>query len=117
MKRTTENDIKLLFGRNLKRIRMSHRISKLVLAGAVDMTHNFINDIESGKKWVSATTVAKLAVVLNVEPYQFFIPETPINEIEKSFVANYIDNFSNGIQLMLTELKNRYIYGVKEEKK
>jgi transcriptional regulator with XRE-family HTH domain len=38
------------------------------LAAEADLTHNFINDIENGKKWVSAETIGKLAIALKVEP-------------------------------------------------
>jgi transcriptional regulator with XRE-family HTH domain len=50
-------------------------LSQLALANQVDMAHNFINDLEHGKKWGSPDTLAKLCDALGIEPYELFLPE------------------------------------------
>jgi transcriptional regulator with XRE-family HTH domain len=103
------NQIRLLFGKNLKRLRALRKISQLTLASQAGLTHNFINDIENGKKWVSSNTIGKLSTALDVEPYQFFIPETRRDEPANNFLAVYFDEFSDSLQEMVSELKSRYI--------
>jgi transcriptional regulator with XRE-family HTH domain len=58
------------------------RLSQLSLANKLGMTHNFLNEIEHGRKWVSPETIQKLCSALEVQPYQFFIPDET-NVIEK----------------------------------
>ncbi|MDR3341690.1 MAG: helix-turn-helix domain-containing protein [Treponema sp.] len=103
------NNIRKLFGKNLERIRVLRNISQLTLASQAGLTHPFINDIESCKKWVSPGTLAKLALVLNVEPYQFFLPDSPANEPVDGFFSVYLDDFSDSLQKMVGELKSRYL--------
>ncbi len=71
----TEKDVKELFGYNLKRIRKDKKFSQMDLANRLDMHFTFISDIENGKKWVSPETIAKIATLLNVEPFQFLRPK------------------------------------------
>jgi transcriptional regulator with XRE-family HTH domain len=66
-------DARRLLSKNLKRLRGIAKLSQVNLAVEANLTHNFINDIESGKKWISAETLEKLSVALKAEPYQFFI--------------------------------------------
>lgn len=70
-----EEEIKKLFGYNLKRIRKAKNISQMQLALKVDMHFTFINAIENGKKWVSPESISKFSIALGVEAYQFFLPQ------------------------------------------
>ncbi|MCL2186147.1 MAG: helix-turn-helix domain-containing protein [Treponema sp.] len=98
-----------LISNNIKRLRSLNNISQLTLAGTTGLTHNFINDIENCKKGVSAKTLAKLAVALNVEPYQFFLPENiPNNE-----VMVYVRDFNDSLQKVVNELTQQYLSGEK----
>ncbi|MDR3148247.1 MAG: helix-turn-helix domain-containing protein [Treponema sp.] len=74
--------IRQLFAQNLKHLREQRHVSQLELAGRSGLTHNFINDIENCKKWVSSGTLARLSVALGVQPAQFFLPELPASERE-----------------------------------
>lgn len=68
-------DVKNLFGNNLKRLRKNKKMSQMQLADIVGMTFTFISDIENGKKWVSPESISKLAEALDVEVYYLFLPE------------------------------------------
>jgi transcriptional regulator with XRE-family HTH domain len=102
-------EINALFGRNLKRIRSQKNISQLALATKAELTHNFINDIENGRKWISPDTLAKLSNALEIEPYQFFTPaSTPFN-IDAEFVTTYLDDMEDSFIKMVNELRGRYL--------
>jgi transcriptional regulator with XRE-family HTH domain len=79
------------------------------LATEAGLTHNFINDIENGKKWVSAETIAKLAAVLKAEPYQFFLSESKWNNQGAEIFSLYLDDFSDTCQKMIGEYRQRYL--------
>ena len=100
----TENYVRSLVSKNLRWYRSLHKISQLDLAQKAGLTHNFINDIESGKKWTSAKTIAKLCSALNIEPHQFFLDKDMIDDK----VNLYINALNNSIQMALTEVTNQY---------
>ncbi|MDR0374931.1 MAG: helix-turn-helix domain-containing protein [Treponema sp.] len=98
--------IRRLFGKNLKRIRLQRGLSQLQLSMATGLTHNFINDIEKGDKWLSSESFDKLISALDIAPYCFFISENGGN-----LSANadpYLIDFSDSLQKMAHELQQRY---------
>jgi transcriptional regulator with XRE-family HTH domain len=100
--------IRALLSKNLKRLRSQMKISQLSLAMRTGLTHNFINDIENGKKWVSPDTIAKLAKALNAEPYQLFIPEPAISSKDAELMADYLDECGDSFHKMIEDIKSRY---------
>jgi len=80
-------------------------ISQLGLAHSAGLTHNFINDIENGKKGVSAKTLAKLSIALNVEPHQFFLPE----DMSNSRMQAYVNDFNDSLHKIVKDLTERYL--------
>ena len=104
-------DIKVVFSRNLKRLRSRAKLSQVTLAAEADLTHNFINDIESGKKWVSAETLRKLSVALKAEPYQFFLSESKWNDRGAEIFSLYLDDFQDSSAKMVSEYRSRFLVG------
>jgi len=97
--------VRNLFAKNLKRFRDLLKISQLDLATASGLAHNFINDIENGKKFVSDETIAKLAKALKVEPYKFFLPNVKLNTQGEDIIA---EDFSDAIGILIKEYCNTY---------
>ena len=102
-------NIRRLFSINLKRLRSAANISQLALANQADLTHNFINDIENGKKWVSSETIGKLATALKAEPYQFFLSESRWNDKGAEMFATFLGDFENAFQKLTEEYRKLYI--------
>lgn len=96
----TIDELKGLFGDNLRKIRGDAKISQLKLGMKINLTHNFINDIERGKKGASFETVAKLAEALEVEPYRFFVPKR--DKIEEAFAGSYPDH----VEILLAAIES-----------
>ena len=65
-------DIKVKFGKNLKRLRLESGISQESLAFAADLDRTYIPSIEKGSRNVSITVVEKLATALHVDISEFF---------------------------------------------
>ena len=98
--------IRNLFAKNLKRLRGIIKVSQLELSDTTGLAHNFINDIENEKKFVSDETIAKLAIALKVEPYKFFLPETKWGTQDEVILA---DDFYDSISMLVKEYYINYI--------
>ena len=106
---TNAINIRGLFSKNLRRLRNIANMSQLALAENAGLTHNFINDIENGKKWVSAETIGKLASALKAEPYQFFISESKWNNQGAEIFSLYLDDFNNSVAKVVKDYRCRYL--------
>jgi transcriptional regulator with XRE-family HTH domain len=83
---------------------MDSKISQLKLGIKINLTHNFINDIERGKKGASFETIAKLAVALNVEPYRFFLPRKEKQDEDFTGFPNHVEQLLKAVD----EFKSHY---------
>jgi transcriptional regulator with XRE-family HTH domain len=111
----SEAEIRILLSKNLKRLRRKQHLSQMALASKADLTHNFINDIENGKKWLSPETLAKLSAALETEPYQFFISRTKISDQEADVLAIHLDDLSDTFLKMVQDIKGRYLQDTPDE--
>ena len=102
-------NIRILFARNLKRLRNNANKSQANLALDAGLTHNFLNDIENGKKWVSPETIAKLATALEAEPYQFFISDSKWNNKGAELFSLYLNDLVSTFDKMVSEYRSRFL--------
>ncbi|MDR1506761.1 MAG: helix-turn-helix domain-containing protein [Treponema sp.] len=107
-KRFDGMEIRELFSKNLKLFRSKQGLSQLALSSRAGLAHNFVNDIENGKKWVSPDTIAKLAEVLDVEPSDFFM-SNPLNPPENSRIRSYLDEINERFSTAVGEIKAAYL--------
>jgi transcriptional regulator with XRE-family HTH domain len=80
----------------------------MALANKADLAHNFINDIENSRKWVSPATLAKLANILEVEPHQLFLNETPEENQAAKMINGYLKDVENSFSKMVGEVRGLY---------
>ena len=106
--------IRSLFAGNLRRLRGIANLSQINLASEAGLTHNFINDIENGKKWVSPETIAKLSTALKAEPYQFFISDPKWNDRGAEMFSLYLSDFENSMEKISREYRDRFLEGEDE---
>ena len=88
----TENDLRKIFSSNIKKYRGNLKWSQVCLAKNTGVSVNFINDIESGKKWASPATMVKLAHSLNIEVYELLKPPDSFPDNFDSIVKRYTEN-------------------------
>jgi transcriptional regulator with XRE-family HTH domain len=101
-------EIREIFSRNLKSFRNGKNISQLTLSCKTGLTHNFISDIENRKKWVSPETMAKLARVLEVEPWRLFVIN-PLGSDEARQLRLYLDEMTERFTKAVYEMKSMYL--------
>ena len=101
-------DIREIFSKNLKYFRSRKNLSQFALSNKAGLAHNFVNDIENRKKWVSPETIAKIAVVLDVEPYQLFMTN-PLDGKQTKRIHLYIDELNDRFSEAMGEIKDSYL--------
>ena len=67
-----------------------NKMTQMQLAEAADISVGFLCDLESGKKWGTLETMAKLAKALHIKPYQLLMPED-----EKDQTVNIHEDLSD----------------------
>ncbi len=59
-------DIKIQFGKKLKKLRLENKLSQEALAHAAELDRTYIPSIEKGERNVSITVIKKIADALNI---------------------------------------------------
>ena len=69
-----EHEIRAVLAENIKTYRGKRGWSQLHLSEQLDISANFLSEIENGKGWVSPLTLAKLTTALQIEVFELFMP-------------------------------------------
>jgi transcriptional regulator with XRE-family HTH domain len=102
-------EIKAVFGKNIKRFRAKKKLSQLQLAVKTGLTHNFINDLENGKKWLSPKTLGKLSKALMMEPYMFFVPDSLLPVQTATALMERMDDMTEDYLRFVKDFKTQYL--------
>ena len=94
----TEKDLHKIFSANIKKHRSALRWSQVQLAKKTGVSVNFINDLESGKKWASLVTMVKLANVFKIEPYELLKPQGSFPDNLDSIIKKYTDDIHAALE-------------------
>ena len=109
----TESDLRAIFGKNLKKQRLFNGLSQAKLAEILDISPNFISDIETGKRWLSSDTLVNLAKALGVEAYELLIPMQTPTDSTLAFIQRYTEKAaiiaSEAVIHSLDNLRSQYI--------
>ncbi len=68
-------DVQDLLAKNIRAARKRLGITQSRLAKKADLSVGYMNDVERARRWVGAATLARLASVLHLQPYQFFLED------------------------------------------
>jgi len=68
--------LKNVFISNMKEFRKKEGISQMKLAEYCNTSPTYIGEIEVGKKFPSMDMIEKIAFILKIKPYHFFIDRT-----------------------------------------
>ena len=95
------SDLRLVFGRNLKRIREQRGISAKDFASAIGVLPNYLSNMESGKTGFSPDSLWTVAEALGIEPDLLLRSENrkaTIDDIPKSLVEQMVNAAVDGIK-------------------
>ena len=114
-----EAELKHILKGNIKKYRKRKALSQFALASKIDISTNFLADIEAGNTWVSALTLVKLAKALEIEAYELLKPEktnlNPKEQKEKDHTKEAFAKFSNDLAFVLKKSIDKSIETLKRQ--
>jgi transcriptional regulator with XRE-family HTH domain len=115
-----EQAIRDILKENIKKFRQRRNLSQFALASKINMSTNFLADIEAGNTWVSAQTLSKLAKAFEIEAYELLKPDnqdltpeeqTAIDQSKKlleSFTKDLTEVLKNSVDKSVNHVKKQY---------
>jgi len=100
-----EQEIRGILSNNIKRCRLKNNLSQLALAQKLDISTNFLSDIERCKAWISPNTLVKLASALDIEPYELFKADALLSGTEKDVLQRYADENLKAVLSVVNQLR------------
>jgi transcriptional regulator with XRE-family HTH domain len=101
-----EQELRGILSGNIKRCRVQNNLSQMALAEKLDISTNFLSDIERCKAWISPLTLVKLASTLNVEPYELFKADAFFSDSEKDILKKYTEDNLKAVISVMNRLRD-----------
>ena len=107
----TENELRTIFGKNIKAYRKRRKWSQADLAESANISINFLGDIERGKKWPHPNTLSKLADALEIKVFELFLEgDMLITPENKELMNHFIRDLSLTLNKSLSQSINQAIH-------
>jgi len=114
-----EKELRTVFGENIKKFRNRRGWNQLLLAEKLDISANFLSEIETGKGWVSPLTLVKLAKALEIEVFELFMPNLPAtadqNEPETERMKRFVNDLTIALNVSTAEVLKNTVAKVSKE--
>lgn len=107
----TQEQLRSILSENIKNRRKQLNISQSKLAEMINMSSNYVTDIETQRTWVSDSTLVKIASALGVEVYELLKPHSNNEIVSDSAVK---ENAGNILREKRDELKKLLDYTIEE---
>ena len=104
-----EVELRRVLSSRIKYYRSLKGWSQVKLAENIDISTNFLADIETGKSWVSPLTLVKLANSFGIDVYELFKPENTPTDETKEAVKSLVNDFSLTIENSLEKITKKYL--------
>jgi len=104
-----EAKIRQVLSANIKHHRKLRGWSQVVLAQKLDISTNFLADIETCKSWVSSSTLSKLATIFEIEVYELFKSKKTPDDETKETIKNIVNDISVTIEHSLRQITIKYL--------
>jgi transcriptional regulator with XRE-family HTH domain len=115
---TEEQVLRDILSGNVKKYRNRRAWSQFTLAAKIDMSTNFLADLEAGHTWVSALTLIKLAKAFEIEAYELLKPDLetskPTNG-ENDAAGALVDRLFKDLAVVLKESLEKALEHVKKQ--
>jgi len=103
----TERELLKIFSSNIRLYRARFRWSQAELAEKINISINFLSDIETGKKWASPITMVKFANVFKIKAYELLKPLDLLPDNYYSVIEKFTEDVHSAVeQIRTTFLKN-----------
>ena len=101
----TERELLKIFSSNIRLYRNRFKFSQADLAEKVNISINFLSDIETGKKWASPVTMVKFANVFNLKAYELL---KPLDLLPDNY-DNVIEKFTEDIHVAVEQIRTSFL--------
>ncbi|MFP3089183.1 helix-turn-helix domain-containing protein [Treponema sp. TIM-1] len=105
----TEQELRGILSLNIKKYRISRNLSQADLAEKLDISVNFLSNLENGNKWLSPLTLVKFASALNIEPYELFKPEGALPPDVPAILNKSFDEAVIAVTRTLNQVRGYYL--------
>jgi transcriptional regulator with XRE-family HTH domain len=104
----TEAEFRTIVRTNIRRYRDYRKWTQAEFAEKVNISINFLSDIENGKKWISPASIVKFASVLNIEPFELFKPANALPPAVSSLFAKYNGEVMKAVSVSVKQVYDYY---------
>jgi transcriptional regulator with XRE-family HTH domain len=104
-----EKEVCARLGQAVRRLRGWNKWTQEFLAEKLEISANFLSNVENGKAWVSPKTIAKLTLIFNVEPHELFMPEYAPPAVSRDILDRYARETAESVNAVLDGLRNKYL--------
>jgi len=84
---------------NIKRFRKRKGLSQERLAEKMDISTNYLSDIERKKNWPSPVSLTKLANALEIEVFELFKPQETVSANVSNVVNKCLEDLSSSLRV------------------
>jgi transcriptional regulator with XRE-family HTH domain len=105
----TEQKLRGILSKNIKQHRQSRNLSQADLAEKLDISVNFLCNIENGNRWVSPQTLVKFANVMKIEPYELFKPAKALPPDVSATLNKSFDEAVVAVTDTLNQIRDYYL--------
>jgi len=110
------NDLRTIFGKNVKSHRSRRNWSQADLAERASISINFVGDIERGNKWPHPDTLARLADALEVRVFElFFEGDMKVSPDAQALMNRFVKDVSLTINKSLALSVNQSIEYIRKQ--
>ena len=113
----TEEELRGIFSSNIKRYRQSRNLSQAGLAEKLDISVNFLCNIENGNRWISPKTLVKFASALNIEPHELFKRAEALPSDVPDILNKCLDEAVVAVTQTLNQIRGYYVPKTKAQSK
>ena len=109
----TERELLKVLSGNIKLYRSQNKWTQAELAEKLNISINFLSDIETGKKWASPVNLVKIADLFGINAYELLKPPNLSPDNLNPFLEKYTEDIFSAIN----EVHGTYLSKIKKEKK
>jgi transcriptional regulator with XRE-family HTH domain len=104
----TERELLRLFSKNIRDYRARRSWSQAELAERINVSVNFLSDIENSRKWASPSTMVKLSQVFGVEVYELLKPANDLPDASEALLSVYTEDIRKIVTQVIGEVYEAY---------
>jgi transcriptional regulator with XRE-family HTH domain len=103
-----EQELKTALGKNIKFLRFRRRFSQADLAEEAHISITFLSNIERGNNFPQPRTLCNLAEALDVQVWELFKGEGPLDHQETAIVDRLSEDFIKHVNLAMETVHKQY---------